>query len=126
MDKVFAIGDIHGSYQLLDKVLDYWNPNEELLIFLGDYIDRGKDSLQVLRKVIELSKEYKVITLSGNHEQIFLNWLKKPKVMSEFYFDQKVGGASTIESFFSAMPHQPSMEDLSSSLPCHTNHQWKI
>lgn len=71
MDKVFAIGDIHGSYQLLDKVLDYWNPNEELLIFLGDYIDRGKDSLQVLRKVIELSKEYKVITLSGNHEQIF-------------------------------------------------------
>ncbi|MFC5542846.1 MAG: metallophosphoesterase [Bacilli bacterium] len=113
MDKVFAIGDIHGSYQLLDKVLDYWNPNEELLIFLGDYIDRGKDSLQVLRKVIELSKEYKVITLSGNHEQIFLNWLKKPKVMSEFYFDQKVGGASTIESFFSAMPHQPSMEDLS-------------
>ena len=81
MDKVFAIGDIHGSYDLLEKVLDHWSPEEEQLIFLGDYIDRGKDSLKVLNKVMELSKEYHVITLSGNHEQIFLNWLEKPNEM---------------------------------------------
>lgn len=111
MDKVFAIGDIHGSYQLLDKVLHYWNPEEEQLVFLGDYIDRGKDSLKVLRKVMELSKEHKVITLSGNHEQIFLNWLKKPSEMSEFYFNPKVGGASTIESFYASLPDVDIPED---------------
>src|SRR5690606_36714138 len=75
---------------------------EEQLIFLGDYIDRGKDSLKVLNKVMELSKEYHVITLSGNHEQIFLNWLEKPNEMSEFYFNPKVGGAATIESFYTS------------------------
>lgn len=102
MDKVFAIGDIHGSFQLLEKVLSYWNPEEEQLIFLGDYIDRGKDSLKVLHKVMELSNEYPVITLSGNHEQIFLNWLQKPDEMSEFYFNPRVGGAATIESFYTS------------------------
>lgn len=102
MDKMFAIGDIHGSYDLLEKVLDHWSPEEEQLIFLGDYIDRGKDSLKVLNKVMELSKEYHVITLSGNHEQIFLNWLEKPNEMSEFYFNPKVGGAATIESFYTS------------------------
>ncbi|MED3661423.1 metallophosphoesterase family protein [Ureibacillus sp. FSL K6-8385] len=113
MDKVFAIGDIHGSYHLLDKILNYWNPEEELLVFLGDYIDRGRDSLRVLRKVMELSEKHKVVTLSGNHEQIFMNWLKKPKEMSDFYFDPKVGGVSTVQSFFSALDQKLSPEDLS-------------
>mgnify|MGYP001256860423 CR=1 FL=1 len=113
MDKVFAIGDIHGSYHLLNKILNYWNPEEELLVFLGDYIDRGNKSLQVLRKVMELSEAHKVITLSGNHEQLFLNWLKKPKVMTDFYFDPKVGGLSTIQSFLSALPQQLSLDNLS-------------
>lgn len=113
MEKIFVIGDIHGSYQLLNKILKYWKPEEEILIFLGDYIDRGKESLQVLRKVIELSKEYKVIALSGNHEQLFLNWLKKPKEMSDFYFDPKVGGFNTVQSFFEALTPATSLENLS-------------
>ncbi|MBB5148517.1 metallophosphoesterase family protein [Ureibacillus thermosphaericus] len=114
MDKVFAIGDIHGSFHLLEKVLQYWKPDEEMLIFLGDYIDRGNDSLKVLRKVMELSKDYKVITLSGNHEQIFLNWLKKPKEMAEFYFHPKVGGASTIQSFYSeySSEHEQTVDEM--------------
>lgn len=52
---------------------------------------------------MELSKKHKVITLSGNHEQIFLNWLRKPEEMAEFYFHPKVGGASTIESFYASL-----------------------
>lgn len=101
MDSVFAIGDIHGSYVLLEQLLQYWNQEEEQLVFLGDYIDRGPDSLKVLQKVIELSKDYGAITLSGNHEQLFLNWLEKPEEISEFYFNPKVGGAATVQSFYS-------------------------
>ena len=100
MEKVFVIGDIHGSYDLLEKLLTYWNPEEEQLVFLGDYIDRGPDSLKVLKKVMELSNQYDIVTLCGNHEQIFLNWLDKPEEVSQFYFNQKVGGIATVQSFF--------------------------
>lgn len=99
MEKVFVIGDIHGSFDLLEKLLTYWNPEEEQLVFLGDYIDRGPDSLKVLKKVIELSDQYDIVTLCGNHEQIFLNWLDKPEEVSQFYFNQKVGGIATVQSF---------------------------
>lgn len=111
MDKVFAIGDIHGSYKLLEKLLPFWNREEEQLVFLGDYIDRGSENLEVIQKVMELSKEYGAITLSGNHEQIFLNWLKNPEKISEFYFNPKVGGATTVQSLLST----PSFETVLSN-----------
>jgi len=101
MEKIFAIGDIHGSYELLEKILQCWNSDEEQLVFLGDYIDRGPDSLRVIQKVMELSEEYDAVTLIGNHEQIFLNWLEKPDQISEFYFNLKVGGAATVQSLLS-------------------------
>lgn len=45
---VLAIGDIHGMYEKLITLLVkiQFNPEEELLVFLGDYIDRGPDSAQ--------------------------------------------------------------------------------
>lgn len=60
MEKVFVIGDIHGSFDLLEKLLTYWNPEEEQLVFLGDYIDRGPDSLKVLKKLLN----YPISTIS--------------------------------------------------------------
>nr|WP_106780696.1 metallophosphoesterase family protein [Lysinibacillus timonensis] len=115
MEKVFAIGDIHGNYNLLEKILSKWNPKEEQLVFLGDYIDRGPDSLKVIRKVIELSKEYEVITLSGNHEQIFLYWLQNAEKSSDFYFHEKVGGVQTLQSFL------PSIENGDTILNMNVN-----
>lgn len=100
MDKVFAIGDIHGNIELLNVLLTKWNPDNEQLVFLGDYIDRGKSSYQVLNRVLELSKKYGAITLSGNHEELFLNWLNNPEELSPFYIHPKVGGAATIDSFY--------------------------
>lgn len=46
--RVLAIGDIHGMYEKLITLLVkiQFNPEEELLVFLGDYIDRGPDSAQ--------------------------------------------------------------------------------
>ncbi len=99
LDKVFAIGDIHGCYSLLESILSRWNPVEEQLVFLGDYLDRGPESLKVLQKVMQLSQDYDVVTLSGNHERLFLGWLEKPEELSEYYFNPKVGGAATVQSF---------------------------
>lgn len=101
MDKVFAIGDVHGNLDLLNTLLTKWNPDSEQLVFLGDYIDRGPSSYQVLHKAMELSKQYGAITLSGNHEELFVNWLNNPEELTEFYIHPKVGGVATVESFYS-------------------------
>jgi protein phosphatase len=67
--KTIIIGDIHGDFSTLNKILDKWN-RENYLIFLGDYIDRGPKQIQVLEKVLKLYTEYpsRVILQRGNHE----------------------------------------------------------
>lgn len=71
VNRTFAIGDIHGCYDELRRLIDAINPTpKDTLIFLGDYIDRGVNSSAVLDFIIELSKQCKVIALKGNHESM--------------------------------------------------------
>lgn len=80
---VFAISDIHGHYEQLMDILSQNNIYDHLkngskLVFLGDYIDRGPQSFQVLSYLYELQKEWgteKIIVLKGNHEGWFLDFL---------------------------------------------------
>lgn len=67
--KTMIVGDIHGDYSTLKKILDKWD-KKSYLIFLGDYIDRGPKQLEVLERVLKLFIEYpsRVILLRGNHE----------------------------------------------------------
>ena len=73
--RTIVIGDIHGCYnEFVDllKEVEY-NSTEDKLILLGDYIDRGKDSYKVIKKIQELQKENNnVIALRGNHEQMLI------------------------------------------------------
>lgn len=82
MKRIIAIGDIHGEFNLLINLINKLKNNFNLskkhdkIIFLGDYIDRGGKSFDVINFLIEFEKEYKnVIFLKGNHEQMFLNYL---------------------------------------------------
>lgn len=83
MAKYYSMSDIHGHYdefiESLSKV-DFSDKNS-LLILLGDYIDNGSQSLQVISKIIELEKYYpdQVITLLGNHEECLNQIDKKMK-----------------------------------------------
>ena len=63
----FAIGDVHGCYNSLMKLMEEisYNPEQDQLYFLGDLINKGPSSLKVLRWVKEQPKAY---TLLGNHE----------------------------------------------------------
>ena len=79
---VFAIGDIHGCFNQLialqDKILAHpkFNKNEDLLLYLGDYIDRGLNSKKVINQIIKLQKEnVNSIFLIGNHEQVLIDFL---------------------------------------------------
>ena len=74
-----AIGDIHGCHRELNHLLTVLEDEYDLsdprvqMIFLGDYIDRGDSSLQVINKLLEIQKKYpQTVFLKGNHEQSFL------------------------------------------------------
>ena len=92
-DKAFVIGDIHGMYEPLEKMLENWQADEQL-IFLGDYIDRGPQILEVLHRVWQLESDYGAICLRGNHEQMLLNFLTNPVKHTEHYI--RNGGWETI------------------------------
>ena len=73
MRKIFAIGDIHGSYDrlktLMDKIpIDF---SRDTLVFIGDYIDRGPHSVEVVDYLMQLKNRVPgVIFLKGNHEDM--------------------------------------------------------
>ncbi|MBN1380667.1 MAG: serine/threonine protein phosphatase [Deltaproteobacteria bacterium] len=77
MGKIFAIGDIHGCRGMLVDLIKKINPapTEDTLVFIGDYIDRGRDSKGVVDLIIDIKKTVKnVVCLKGNHESMFLNY----------------------------------------------------
>jgi len=71
---VFVIGDIHGVHTPLDEFLRTFYDKQSLYIFLGDYVDRGKENAQVMKKLIEISKNDNCIFLEGNHETHLRKW----------------------------------------------------
>jgi serine/threonine protein phosphatase 1 len=76
MRLLYAVGDIHGEYDLLLKALDFVNHSnvgvEKALVFLGDYVDRGPQSRAVIEELIDLTKDPSVYALLGNHEVMLL------------------------------------------------------
>jgi serine/threonine protein phosphatase 1 len=81
---IFVIGDVHGCLNELTslhkKILTHekFNVKNDLLIYLGDYIDRGKNSKDVINQILKLKeKEIKTINLMGNHEEFMINFLFK-------------------------------------------------
>lgn len=75
--RTFVIGDIHGEYESLQRLLGKLPTleAEDTLVFLGDYVDRGPDSKRVVDCVRELasSAKHKVVTLRGNHEDLWID-----------------------------------------------------
>jgi diadenosine tetraphosphatase ApaH/serine/threonine PP2A family protein phosphatase len=67
---VGVIGDLHGDYKALQALLKMVDLDSDLLIFLGDYTDRGPDGVEVIRTVKALKQQYpkNVVALMGNHE----------------------------------------------------------
>ena len=79
---IFSIGDIHGCLKQLislqKKIIntESFKKDNDLLIYLGDYIDRGPHSKIVINQIIKLQKEnIKSIFLMGNHEQLMIDFL---------------------------------------------------
>lgn len=95
-ERLFVVGDIHGEYEMLVKLLGKWDREKERLLFVGDLADRGPDSKSCMELVHQLVSTGEAICLTGNHEQIFLEFLSQP---DEVYGNYMInGGANTIDS----------------------------
>ena len=103
---VYAIGDIHGCYDLMKSLLakiaaDYAvcaRGRRPVLIFCGDYIDRGPQSARVLDALAWLHRrrEVELHLLKGNHEEALLAFLDEPETGAPWL---SFGGAETLLSY---------------------------
>jgi predicted phosphodiesterase len=69
-DRILVVGDLHGDAATLEKTLEHWDSTRDLLVLLGDYADRGKQSVEVIERVDQLIVDHpeRVVGLRGNHE----------------------------------------------------------
>jgi serine/threonine protein phosphatase 1 len=111
---IYAVGDVHGRYDLLKALLDGIRRDcavsaggrRPLLIFCGDYIDRGPQSAEVLEALVWLQKraDLQVHLLKGNHEQVLLDFIDKPLSLAAWF---QFGGAQTLLSYGVSPPETP-------------------
>jgi serine/threonine protein phosphatase 1 len=105
MERIYAVGDIHGCYDklmaLMDKIdIDF---DTDILVFLGDYIDRGPSSFEVVEYLVALKKLFpNTVFLKGNHEEMLENYLSGIDKMTYLVN----GGQQTLDSYLSR-PRQP-------------------
>lgn len=95
---LIAIGDIHGCAASLDALLGEIEPTEDdHLLFVGDYIDRGPGSRAVIDRLLELEEAYECTFLRGNHEALMLDYLDA----GAFNLWRINGGITTMQSYLS-------------------------
>ncbi|MDA7980028.1 MAG: serine/threonine protein phosphatase [Pirellulales bacterium] len=95
-NRTLAIGDIHGCLMALDTLLDVVNPGStDVLISLGDYVDRGPESCGVLERILGLMSQTRLFPLLGNHEVMMVGaW--RDGIEEDWL---AYGGAETLESY---------------------------
>lgn len=97
MKKLLIIPDLHGRYDLLEKLINKYSLDDYYYIQLGDMIDRGTGSKDIIKKFKELNEKGLAEVSLGNHEELFLDFLEYPSQEGIFYFDN--GGDKTVNSF---------------------------
>jgi serine/threonine protein phosphatase 1 len=91
---LFVIGDVHGCAEQLNRLLAK-QPNDSQLVFVGDLVDRGPNSADVLQTVMGACRAG-AICLAGNHEAMMLDFLDRPTERGARWF--RFGGLQTLES----------------------------
>lgn len=93
----WAIGDVHGCVDLLAPLLRDLMEGPEKIILVGDYINKGPDSAKTLDLLQEATATGQVIALRGNHEDLLLRFLRRPRQFGRSWINY--GGLTTLESF---------------------------
>jgi serine/threonine protein phosphatase 1 len=99
--RTIVISDIHGHNLTFAALLSRitYNPSNDRLILLGDYVDGGPGALEVVRFVQQMAEHPNVQAIGGNHDDMFLGWLDNKDFLPSPYTSSKNGGLQTILSF---------------------------
>lgn len=114
--RIYCIGDIHGRLDLLLELESAVREDaatcegECTVVYLGDYIDRGEQSKQVIDHLLESPLEgFKRVHLLGNHEQTLLDFLRHPRAVAAWL---TFGGRAALNSYGIVVAREPSQQDL--------------
>jgi len=114
--RFYCIGDIHGRLDLLLELEaaivsdNAGYPGECVVVYLGDYIDRGDESKEVVDHLLEAPLEgFQHVHLLGNHEQTLLDFLQHPRSVAAWL---TFGGRAALNSYGIAVTREPSLQDL--------------
>ena len=108
--RTLAIGDIHGCFTALQTLADHASiDRDDLVIGLGDYVDRGPDSSAVIDWLIHRHKMGKLIALRGNHELMMLAARQQREYLSVW---RACGGDETLESYRVDDKKRASLDDV--------------
>jgi serine/threonine protein phosphatase 1 len=114
--RIYAIGDVHGRADLLRQVFERidadssrdWppvggdrGPRRIVEVLIGDYVDRGPDSRGVIDAVLERQASRHLVCLSGNHEDLMLDFLREPTRLPAW---RNVGARETLLSYGVPLP----------------------
>lgn len=103
--RTIAIGDVHGCAKALRTLLELVDPRpEDRVVFLGDYVDRGPDSRNVVDQILELQQRCEVVALRGNHEIMLLGILMSG-LPQEVWLE--CGGRATLASYGGSLRRIP-------------------
>ena len=107
--RTIAIGDIHGCRRALDILLEEVRPAaDDVVITLGDYVDRGPDTCGVIERLLRLQGECRLHPLKGNHEVMMLEARTDSMMEKEW---RRHGGDRALQSYASTRRH-PTLADV--------------
>lgn len=119
---IYAIGDIHGRYDLLAAITEriaadaaQRSARRRILVCLGDYVSRGIDSRRVVEMLLEPPPEgFERVTLKGNHEDLLLRYLAGELDAGRHWFDYD--GQDTLADYGVDIPDRQARDDANLAL----------
>ena len=104
--KTFNIADLHGRYDLLEKAIEqieaYPDVEKGVVVFTGDYIDRGLQSKQVIARLLKGpndTSKWTWVCLKGNHETFLEQYYFENKLINDDFWCAYNGGKQTLASY---------------------------
>src|SRR5215216_2583977 len=101
--RIYAVGDVHGRADLLEQLLagiDHdlirYPVRRSIEVFLGDYMDRGPASREVLDILLKRGGTRQTVFLKGNHERYVTEFLDDPSILNDW---RAFGGLETLMSY---------------------------
>ena len=110
MSRHLAIGDIHGCFEALQTLIEFVEVSEDdTVVTLGDYVDRGPSTKQVIDWLLDFEDNGNLIALRGNHEIMMLNARINQK---DKQYWGRFGAVETLESYARNDDHDADLVDV--------------